>query len=491
MKKLIILCLAWMLVASCSRPETDHIVARVGGAEVTVEEFKTRFAMTPYFAEFPSDNPQTRILALASLIGEKLLVEEAGRAGLRDTEKYRAVCTQREKEAIIEALLDATFADIEISPAELDDAFASSRRVLDVEERVFATRAKAEEIYVGLKPVDSLAAAGGSTGPDTADVSTYTLTWGSSEPVIEDVLWRLRPGEVSGPVSYQNSYYIFRIAGERTNPFLSEGDAIQKRPQLRKIIEKRKKRMAYRKLFGSVMAGTSTKVPPEILKYISEEVESALGIPVSDSSNFKPVLMSEKDYVNARASLSGRLQEKFITFADGATWTIADYLSNLRYGPYPLNYSSRGAFRSSLRMMTITMLEHEYLAREGRKRGLQNTRYVIDEKRMWSDAFLSDQMRLRLLAGSTNGLSDTAQLEADPGTAKTARIDEFLSEVIAAHEIEINHTVLDTLRLEHLRMVSFKTHFPGRAVAPLILPFDKLPRFFGRAHAQIVAGERG
>ena len=487
MKTLYSLCFIWLLLTfGCSKTKPDDIVAHVGNAVITKEEFKTRFATTPYFAGFPSDDPQTRTLALASLIGEKVLVEEAERAGLRDTEMYRAVTEQHEKEAVLEALLDQTFSDLTITQSELDDAFNKNRRVLDVEELVFETRREAEQVQAQLHPRESLSAWSQSKGDDAPEVRSYTVQWGSSEPAIEDTLWRLRIGETSGPVLFQGYYYVLRVAQEKANPFLSGNDLVQAMPQLRKVIEKRKRRVAYRKLFGNVMAGTSTKVPPKTLRYIAEEIEKAAGIQPQDSSQFKPVLMREDEYSRARDNLSARLHEKFITFADGSIWTIGDYLSNLRYGPYPLNYSSRSAFRMSLRVMTITMLEQEYIEREGRKRGLQNSDYVRDEKRMWSDAFLADQMRLALVRNPRRNEKGGEVIN----NGNAAKIDQFLSEVFRSYEVNINHAILDTLKLVHLKMVVFKTHFPGRAVVPLILPFDRLQRFFSEAYTKIKKREK-
>lgn len=490
-KKIVLLFLFLVcFLNSCNKESKEPVVAKVDDRIITASEFRTRFAVTPYFGQFP-DDPQVKTLAMASMIGEKLLAEEAERKKLDQTDRYRIVFREMEKEAVIEELLHRMFADIEVSPEEVRRGFEKSKRVLEVEELVFDNEEEAMAFKNKLTAGQALEKFG---------ASKYTIKWGDSDPNVEEVLWNLQMGEISEPIEFKNHIYLFRVASEQSSPHGSQSDYLQKAPVIRKVLSKRKKQKAYEKFFHEMMAGKQTKVPAEIMTYIAEQLEEAWEIPSTtdeDSTFLQPALMTDSDYRLAAARLTERLNEKFITFDDGSYWTIGDFLGNLRYGPYPLNYSSKAAFRASLRNMSIMMMEQEYVAKEGYRKGLDKTYNVKNEVRQWMDSFLADQMRMQFM-GEFKGEKENhseADVSVDSGngavhTASTGHVkfeaisafDDFLTKAAERHTIEINKPLLDTLRVHNLKMVVLKTHFPGRQAAPEILPLDKLQNYFAKIY---------
>lgn len=245
------------------------------------------------------------------------------------------------------------------------------------------------------------------------------------------------------------------------------------------------------------MSGKRTRVPAARLRAIAEQLEQVLDIPpatATDTTHFRPILMSEDTYLRASYSLENRLDETFITFDDGSLWTIADFLRNLRHGPYPLNYASRGLFRASLRNMAITMMEQEYVAREGIRRGLDKSAYVREEVQTWMDSYLADQMRLEIIASvaersrsssSANGSDGSAAKDHPSKSERVMALDDYLAGAVDKFNIEVNKPVLDTLSVDHLNMMVFKRHFPGRQAAPAILPLDRLQKYFSKVYGKI------
>jgi hypothetical protein len=264
------------------------------------------------------------------------------------------------------------------------------------------------------------------------------------------------------------------------NAGFSDADYLKVRHGLRERIYKNKKNIIYKDYYRRTMAGKQTSVPAEKMTYIAEQFEQALDIPASDEADstvLQPVLLTDAQYLKTGARLADMLDEPFITFDDQSVWTIGDFVAKLRFGPYPLNYTNKALFRTSLRNMAIVMMEQEYMAKEGYARNLHKSSYVQQETRVWNDSFLADRMRMALLS---NTVAD------DEETQRRQRIDSFdnfLSNALDQHQIEIKSAVFDTLQLRHLEMTAFKTHFPGRQAVPYILPLDRMPKFFGELYS--------
>lgn len=461
-----------LLLVSCQQEKRKLV--QIGESVVTVEEFQTRYAITPYFSAFPEGDSQTKLMVLAALIGEKVLANEARELNFHEREKFKTIQNQLQKEALIEELLNELYSGIEISQEDIRTAQRQTMRELEIEELVFESEVEAQNYRNSVDTNQPF-----NVQHPEIESATYNVKWGNSEPKIENVLWKLRAGEVSAPVNFQGHSYLFRISKEKIKPFL---DDFASREQTEKMLYKREKKILYRTYFKKIMAGKKTSVPGGKLKYIASQLEDIFDIPQSDSVFLNPILMTDSYYQQAQGSLQDKLTEDFITFDDGSQWSMGDFLRNLRYGAYPLNYSSRKVFRASLRNTAIIMMEHEYLAKEARKRGLQSSAYVIEETRKWMDSYLADQMRLELIAGTNGNNSDT-----DIKAKRIIALDNFLAKGLSRSDISVDKELLDKTEIRHLKMLVFKTHFPGRQLAPSILPLDRLPVFLGTVH-KMVAG---
>jgi hypothetical protein len=97
--------LLWIIIAiaACSKREEPKAVARVGSLKITADEFQRRFELTPRLKPF-QDVEQAKALFLGSLIAEKLLAEDAAKAGLAESARTQAFLEQIHREAAIEEL---------------------------------------------------------------------------------------------------------------------------------------------------------------------------------------------------------------------------------------------------------------------------------------------------------------------------------------------------------------------------------------------------
>ncbi len=103
--------LFWILItiAACSKHEEPTAIARVGSLKITADEFRRRFELTPRLKPF-QDVEQAKALFLGSLIAEKLLAQDAEKAGLAESARTHAFLEQLHREAAIEELFNEKIA---------------------------------------------------------------------------------------------------------------------------------------------------------------------------------------------------------------------------------------------------------------------------------------------------------------------------------------------------------------------------------------------
>ena len=203
-KKIFIsVCLA-IIIFSCSKKPPEPIVAKVGKTTIPVSEFRDRFELTPHIQQTPDTKRNERNM-LISMLGEKILVEEARDRHLDETEKCKIYSEQAKKEAIIEKLFEDEIAStIVVTPEEVKKGFVRSKVKLNLNVLTFKNE---QQAFAAKKEIDagkSLSQVKRDFQTDsfisTDSVITVTMEWGNSHPDLEEAAYSLNTGDVSEPI---------------------------------------------------------------------------------------------------------------------------------------------------------------------------------------------------------------------------------------------------------------------------------------------------
>jgi hypothetical protein len=479
--KHIALIFLWILLAavSCSKKDQPEIIARVGGIDITAEEFRKRFELNPRLLQF-KDVEQAKIRFLGSLVAEKLLALEGYNQGLAESNKAKAFLDQINREAVIEEFYNAKIASkIQIEEDELRQAYAKTRRELAVQYVSFVHLEEAKKFRERVLAGKSFAAANPAiaekTSNDGAGIDTLTLKWGQATPAIEDALYRLKPGEVSEPIAALNEFYVARILSETSDAFGTEDDFHQKREAINRILAKRKRSAAFIDYFKKMMVGKKTKVPPERLQYVVEKLEEALSIGHATSATLRvlnPSPMNEIEFSRALQSLETNLNEILVTFDDGSAWTIQEFLQRLAVGRYYLDFNEQKRFRLDVRQAIITMIEQEYVYKEAVKEKLHQSYSVEDEVAIWRENLAAHGLVQQLLL-QHDKIPDEKELPALTDEQLTILANTLLA-LSDQYKIKINAKVFHAFKVTNAGLLMLKTHFPGRLVVPVEIPLENL-----------------
>ncbi len=390
------------LMVSCAKQEPEPIIARAGKTTIPLSEFRDRYEFTPHILQ-TQNKERNRRNVLISLLGEKMLVQEAYQRKLNKDEKFQTYSEQMEKEAVVEALFDKEVASkIQISDEEVRQGFFRSQTELDVHVLSFDNMEQALEAKKQIDAGKSLNQVKHEFQTDafiSADsVLTLTMKWGEAHPNLEEVAYSLVPNEVSDPVEADGIIFIIKLIRRQTNVFITKADYLKQAPSIRKKIKQRKRAEMFIEFMRSMMADKEVKVSHQIFDFVAGELEKIY--PIQDTSltteKIQKVTESSLDSLQNK-NLADHLNDTFARFNDGSIWTVSDFIKKLSIGPYRLNYKSGETFRTSLRRTIRRMIEFESLAKKGRELKLQNTYYVQYQTKMWNDAYLAQQMKQRII----------------------------------------------------------------------------------------------
>lgn len=231
-----------LLLASACKPG-EPIVARVGGLSITQSEFQRKLQeVAPSYQEYvTTTNGRRQFLDI--LIREKMMLAAANASAVRKSGPFKAELARlrAEEEERLREGRDYLLTQLWLGelrekgvlrtgddeargywtkhPIEVD-----VRHILVAtaqEAEVMAKRARSGANFAALAKEKSLDAATAAAGGRMT--STF---YGEIIPDLEDVVFRMRVGEIGGPIKSKFGYHVVKKEGERKIPFEDARDRI-------------------------------------------------------------------------------------------------------------------------------------------------------------------------------------------------------------------------------------------------------------------------
>lgn len=235
--------LAGSLLAGCHKPDSP-VVAKVGGATVTVRDLQERLEATQqeapaaYQQYVASEGGRREFLKL--LIKEKVVYQEAQKSGLEREQSYKEAVKRFQEQAAQrlkdykETLLIKSYI-LRLRSKELAVTDADVKNYFDNHAAEFAHPVKIQVSHILVnseseatmaldrlkrgEPFEQVAREM-SKDPGTAarGGQLNAITRGSLVPEFEEVAFRLKEGEVSGLVKTQFGFHIIKKTGQSSLP---------------------------------------------------------------------------------------------------------------------------------------------------------------------------------------------------------------------------------------------------------------------------------
>jgi peptidyl-prolyl cis-trans isomerase C len=238
-----IIALLFFLISCNNKTETGPVLARVEKAAITQHQYEGRFRNLTMLT--PIDNAPMREALLQAMIDEQVLLIEADRRGLRDTDEFKRRAAAIRLDAILEAYRDSLVDTVSVQENEIKAAFLLANEQAAARHLFAPTLAEARALHEKLQ--------NGATFEELAPAvfKDYRLAtsggylgyfkWEDMDPTFSAAAQKLKKGEISAPVRTKYGYSIIKLEDRTRTPILTETQYAQQRKKLKWVAEHRKR----------------------------------------------------------------------------------------------------------------------------------------------------------------------------------------------------------------------------------------------------------
>jgi peptidyl-prolyl cis-trans isomerase C len=261
------LCLAFvlggMLLSGCTPPQTEErVVAFVNGKPITQTEFDHEWADLPDATKARYEKEGGRQVFLKELVDHEMLLQEARKQGLDQTDVIRdRVRRYKEKLLIDELLKDRMKTTVELTKEELDKYYEQHAGELLTPLKVRVSQMLLPN-YSAAKDLETQVNRGGDFGKFAqrysidfktkakgGDLGPYRK--GLVIPEVDDAIRTLRPGMTSAPIKTEAGYYLVMITA--LEPEIIQAD-LAKRERLRQELLYLKRKQYFDSVIAEIKA---------------------------------------------------------------------------------------------------------------------------------------------------------------------------------------------------------------------------------------------
>ncbi len=224
MRKILLLFVAFIFVASCSKGGgvQGSYVVKIDGSTLTKEDVQTEMSSLPEMAKQFFQGPEGTSRFVDELVKKEMLYLEAKKRGLDKGKDFERRVEEFKKITLINELLQKEIeASSKVSEKDAEDYYNSHK-----DDFIMHTQVKLSQIVVQNEDDAKKAFERVKNGEDfakvAAEVSTDKKTAKSGgnmgsfkkgvlAPEIEQVVFKLRKGEVGTPVKLKDGIHIFKV----------------------------------------------------------------------------------------------------------------------------------------------------------------------------------------------------------------------------------------------------------------------------------------
>ncbi len=380
------------------------------------------------------------------MIAEKLLALGALELGLdKDPEVQRAL-KQTEKLLVLDALYKQEIKNkVEVTEKEIFEALPKFNTEVEIHYIIAETREKADSIWSLLK-----------SGMDFDTLMTQLdqknniekLRWGEIYEPIEKIVYDyLAVGEVYQPIEVDSLWYIIKLAGKTSKFGLSPDEIESAKSQVRKIIQMRKEKQRFIEFVNEFGKGKMLKVDSRLLKLLYKEinaiVEKKKFVRKTENVSVYPLALLRDDFLDIKVKLAEHLNDYFLK-GDTFNRTLDYVIDQISFKGFVLR-SEMQSVGGTLNSILKTIINEEFLALEGYRRGLDKSPEVLKDMEMWRDAYLAYAVKKSILDSLKFKRSITAE-ELLKSYSSSEDVWEIKIQEILVDDIKLADSLLNLVK---------------------------------------------
>ena len=266
-------------LAGCTDPpQEEPVIAMINGRSITQAEFDIRWEELSQATRARYDKEGGKRRFLDELIMRELLMQEARKQGLDQSDEIREKTLRYREQLILDELLkDRIKTKVEVTKEELDAYLEKHANQLLANPKVQVSVMLLPNVYAA-KDLKRQVEAGGNftrfalrysiderSRAKGGDLGPYRK--GLLEPELDALIPSLHPGALSDPIKTDKGYYLMKVSP--LEPEILQADqATRERLRQELLAEKRRKRLD--DVFAELRTGATIRMA-DAARYVTDE----------------------------------------------------------------------------------------------------------------------------------------------------------------------------------------------------------------------------
>ncbi len=369
-------------------PGAPAPLVKVGNTEISEEEFLNRYQLSPHFTDHELNADSSRMTFLYSLIAEKLWALEGAKM-INDSSGVFNLSMNSLKKMFLkdELYREVIEKNINISPAAIDSGLMRFAEISYVNMIAAKDESEAFSIYRSIQNGASFDSILASRPEAAKQTQPYEVKFGSfDDTALEDSILFAESGYISTPVKARLGRIIFRVLRKEKNP-LADDKPETVRNRVYNIIYQRESVKLTDNFMNELLGGREIRGNEKEFRKLLQLLSQLLGTKkLSETEGYN---LTEPDLLQLYGSFTAEELNSPFVYIDENSPSTADFLFYIFYQNARFKDNRPGYIAEMLKLYSRFFIEHEVLAEEAVKRGLEKSPRVINDLNMWRDNYLA------------------------------------------------------------------------------------------------------
>ena len=456
--------------------DDNRIIAEVGPIKITAGEFKMRYEMVPHLSK-NNNNERLKAETLYSIIAEKLWALEAEELGFDSTDIMQYTFSVVKDMNLRDVLYRKEISDkIKISPKTFTEAKRRALHYLNV--RFIHSRDK-NEIYTISKNIldgtlfDSILVK--RPEYEFQKNKFNQIHFGDMEESAENILYSLNLNEVSPPINSKNDWYIFKLYSVEKEIITDAKKEEKIARDAKQEVEKRANNKAYQNFYHSFFPGKKVETDGILFWSFVDKVTEALEQrrKIEETKNGESVYLTPEDFMQIKEQFgSDSLALPFIQLKNNKI-SLKQFIHTFAYEGFYSDRRNKEEISAQLNSRVKRFIEHELLASEANRQGLENLPEVKSEIEMWRGNYLSTLYKQTLFDSSNVTDSEIKEYFAETKSLKKNQILINIIEIFSDNLEVIENVLSDLGEGKEFKEVALKYSETKKLESGFVTPSSK------------------
>jgi parvulin-like peptidyl-prolyl isomerase len=423
----------WTLTLFAQTPIPTDTLARYGTHVITATDFLERFELMPWpYKDMKPRIELTKLEFLQSLVAEKMLALEAQRLGIgEDTASQEMQYSLQRMFTRDEVYKRDVQTKVRVRADEIREGLRRyawelrvivyglvSKREGDILLKKLAISKHKEKTFEAYR--DSL----------YTPLDTLTVNFGGLEIPVEDAVYKLKVGELSKPMNTPSTgWRLLKVVDKYTNPKYAQQSGPDQLMSVRKIVSQRQEDSLAARVFTSYLSNQRAEADPVLFKELADSVWSVLTRDSSGHLAKNVYQIYTEDLERLEQNFGARCALKFITTPSGDL-TLGAVINGLKYNQVVFPSLKAQIIQAILNNNIKTVIQNEFIAREGVKKNYQQSDNVRHDVGVWMDNRRSRLLMKTVTDTVTVSDADVLSYYKDHATEFGATLEVNVQEIL-------------------------------------------------------------